>query len=73
MKVQITIHTELGTFESDLLEMTRSDYEIFVNSHKNYFEKSLEMPIHNGLIILSPTVTNKSILELKIKKKHVAE
>jgi hypothetical protein len=53
--------------------MKRVDYEKLVVDNNDFYNKSLDLQIENGHIIIPPYLTKESILEIKIVKKHAAE
>lgn len=74
MKITITLHTKYGQFESDLLDVSRESYEKMIEENDRYFEKNFKFALPNGgVAFVSPDVLKESILEFKIKRKHVAE
>ncbi len=74
MRINIILHTKFGSFESDLLDLSRQEYEKMIEDSSKYFEKNFNLALPNGGVALfSPDVLKESIMEFKIKKKHVAE
>ena len=73
MKITVTLHTKFGTFESEQFDLKRDEYNKLVEDSKNFYQGSYGMDIINGHIVFPPEIVKESILEIKIKKKHVAE
>jgi hypothetical protein len=73
MKVSIILHTKFGDFESEDFDINKTDYENLKEQNKNFFEQSYHLKMPNGFLVVPSEVTKESILEFKIKKRHVAE
>lgn len=73
MKITVTLHTKFGQFESEQFDANRDEYNKLVEDSKNFYQGSYGININSGHLVFSPEVVKESILEIKIKKKHVAE
>ena len=59
--------------EKDDKFIVSDEYNKLVEDSKNFYQGSYGMNINSGHLVFSPEVVKESILEIKIKKKHVAE
>ncbi len=64
MKVKTKIINKLGTYESDILEVTEEQYELMIESSKEFWcnEPSFYFRTKNGIIIFPAAVASESIL-----------
>ena len=73
MKINFSLHTKFGVFESDILSVTEFQYTKLVEMSKTYYDGDYEMFLPDGFLVASPNVLKDSILTIKILEKDVVE
>jgi hypothetical protein len=73
MKINFNLHTKFGIFESEVLNVTESQYVKLVEMSKTYYDGDYEMFLPDGFLVASPDVLKDSILVIKILEKDVIE
>ncbi len=73
MKIAIVLHTKLGSFESELIDVNRQQLSELELKSKDFFLNQYDFKTSNGYVVFPPDIVKESILEIKIKKKHVSE
>jgi hypothetical protein len=73
MKINFNLHTKFGVFESDILNVTVSQYTKLYEMSKTYYDGDYEMFLPDGFLVASPDVLKDSILIIKILEKDVIE
>jgi len=72
MKIITKIINELGTFESDVLEVTTDEFNLMVESSKGfwYTEPSFYLWTKKGVAVFPPEIACKSILLIEEIKEN---
>lgn len=69
MKINFSLHTKFGVFESDILNVTSDQYSKLIEMSKTYYDGDYEMFLPDGFLVASPNVLKDSILTIKILEK----
>jgi hypothetical protein len=54
MKINFNLHTKFGIFESEVLNVTESQYHKLVEMSKTYYDGDYEMFLPDGFLVASP-------------------
>lgn len=73
MKISIKVHTQYGEFESVDFDVSRQQYDNLKEEMKTISGKSYYLNTEKGCVFIPENIMNQSIIEIKIKKRHVAE
>jgi hypothetical protein len=63
MKIQISIRTEFGQYDGEILEVDQERYEKIKDASTGFFLNGFEMNLADGsFIVIPPEIIRKSIL-----------
>ena len=67
MKIKLKLLNDLGSFDSDVMEITEAQYLGLIEVSKNFYtEGGYEMYLESGFMVVPPDVVKKSILIIEV-------
>jgi len=67
MKIKLKLLNDLGTFYSEVVEVTESQYTGLIEVSKTFYSSGgYEMYLESGFMVVPPEIVKKSILIIEI-------
>lgn len=66
MKVRLVLKNELGSFESNVMDVTEEGYQKLNEGARGFYSSGFEMELEDGFMVVAPDMVRKSILIVKI-------
>jgi hypothetical protein len=66
MKIKLKLLNDLGSFDSEVMDVTEAQYLGLIEVSKTFYSGGYEMYLESGFMVVPPEVVKKSILIIEV-------